>query len=102
MMVLSIIYPIVLFDVMENDYDINASTFMQFYLEKREELATKMQDQLRDLGFENHNAFLNLGTISFVVFFTLVQLFVLGFMKLFVRIGGKEKFESAHWFVKAL
>ena len=39
MMVLSIIYPIVLFDILENDYDINASLIIPFDLEKREELA---------------------------------------------------------------
>lgn len=66
MMIISVAIPIVMFDVLDNDAGIDASTFITFDEDFGELAAENITEQAQELGYESHNAFMNLGTMSIV------------------------------------
>ena len=62
-MLMSIIFPIVAFDILENDKGIDASLIFEF----PEENADDILDQMEDIGYGSYISILNLCTIFFVM-----------------------------------
>ena len=60
-----IIYPIIMFDVLENDYDLDANLLMRFNEEAQNN--EDILDQMENIGYGKSNCILNLKTLFFVI-----------------------------------
>ena len=58
-----------MFDVLENDFGIGYELIMTFDDEKQEQLEININDQVKDIGYESHNAVKLLGTTAFILGF---------------------------------
>lgn len=58
----SIIVPVVTFDIFDADW--TTKLVLEFDQEGQEEFADQISGQMADLGYETHNALLNLGSLA--------------------------------------
>ena len=64
-MLMSVIFPIVMFDILENDKGIDAN--MLFDFDEGVPLENQMLDQMEDMGYDTFICILNLGTMYFIL-----------------------------------
>jgi len=83
-MFMSLIFPIAMFDVLENDY---ANPSMLFDFEP-EEKSDDIFGQIRDLGYETHSSILNLGTLFVLVCWWTFKVILCGIIGLFSFVFG--------------
>ena len=67
------VFPIVMFDVLEQIESVDASLIFEFDFEGQENLKDSTLDQMEDLGYETHNSILNLSTLYFVLMFYFIK-----------------------------
>ena len=71
-----------MFDILDNDYGIGLELFMNFDDSGQEAISTDILDQIKDLGYENHNNVNNLGTLAILLVLYFAKLFILLLIKL--------------------
>ena len=84
-MFFEIIIPIAMFDLLENDYGINTSLFLN-YDDAGQESIPWFNNQLQDLGYGNHNLIENLNTLIIIFVLYFVQLILILFFWLLVKL----------------
>ena len=93
LMIFNHLIPVVMFDIFEF---FNPVEYLKFDEEKIEKLADeKIYDQMNDLGYENHNSMLVLGSITvFIVWWIIKVIFVgtLYLMRVTCRIKKGKRF----------
>ena len=66
-MLMSVIFPIVMFDILENDQGIDASMLHNFDEGIPEGVDNELLDQMEDIGYETFICILNLSTMYFIL-----------------------------------
>ena len=92
-MLMSIIMPIVMFDILDNDQGIDASLIYDFDEDAQGE---EILDQMEDLGYETHYAILNLSTMYLMMNIYILKIFCLVSLKVFAmttngKFGSRAK-----------
>lgn len=77
----SIIVPVVTFDIFDADW--TTKLVLEFDQEGQEEFADQISGQMADLGYETHNALLNLGSLALFSMIWFVVLVLLLFSMCF-------------------
>ena len=81
-MFFQILLPFVMFDIFDPSNLL--SYFVDFDDEAQEELLSKMHTQMKDLGYESHNAVINLGSVfvfGLLYFFQVILYWILRMLK---------------------
>lgn len=96
-MLFSIMIPIVMFDIIDSSW--STELLFNFDEDAEEEKANLLRRQITDLGYDNHNAILNLGSVFIFLCFYLIEVFWYSLLKLYSL--TKSRFHKSHkWVVK--
>jgi len=80
--------PTVTFDVLESEY--TTEVLLDFEYEKHREVEIEIFDQIRDLGYETHNAIFNLGSLFVFQCAIILMLGLYIILKLITVVTGKR------------
>ena len=86
------IIPIVMFDIIKEDWNLNPSDFMELDEEGGKLIENpKFPRQMANIGYDSHNFLQNIGSLQiFIMMYFMRVLFVL-FLKVFLKITGRGK-----------
>ena len=92
-MLMSIIMPIVMFDILDNDKDIDATLIYDFDDEAQ---GDDILDQMEDIGYTTHYSILNLSTMYFVMNILVLKIIWMVCLRVFAmatdgKYGSKAK-----------
>ena len=83
----SIIAPIMMFDVLDNDFDIDINLIMSY--DENQKNGPNILDQMKNIGYEDSNCSKNLGTMYFFIVLYFIQVVFTVFLAIFKKLTGK-------------
>ena len=83
--VFKILIPIVTFDLLDSELTTDA---LEFDTKSQLALQPTLRDSIIEMGYETHNSFMNLGSVSLFIFIYLIVLILLLFLKMIILTTG--------------